>query len=142
MATVSLKKMIQKYVDAHPEYNHQAGALYQCDWATQDFIGWLKDNYPTLAKWHKVREYTFYISEKYSRKYGDTLRKSGVFNPDPALYCEGKNENGDRKSEWHCIVETKDFYIDFTARQYTKEAAYPHIISKRQLVMAATAGAK
>ena len=134
---MSLKKAIAEWIKEHPEYSTQAGALYQCDWASGDFVNWLESKYPTLARWHKVRMYSFYISHADAERYGD---KPGKFNPDPVLYSKGSNENGNRKADWHCIVETKHFFIDMTARQYTEKAAYPHIISKKELAFGAAAG--
>ena len=51
------------------------------------------------------------------------------------------DKNTDTKSDFHCVVETPELYIDFTARQYTKTAPYPHIIRK-DVRRAATAGGK
>jgi|ERR1039458_264386 hypothetical protein len=63
-------------------------------------------------------------------------------NPDPTLYCIGMHDTATyRKAPWHMIVETPDFFIDFTARQYHSKACYPHIISKNIKSFAATEGA-
>jgi hypothetical protein len=52
-------------------------------------------------------------------------------NPDPSLYQRGQHPSANyRRSSWHAIVETEEFLLDFTAKQYHHDACYPHITSR------------
>jgi hypothetical protein len=53
-------------------------------------------------------------------------------NPDPTLYQVGQHPTeGYRRARWHCIVETEEFLLDFTAKQYHHEVGYPYLISRK-----------
>ena len=51
-------------------------------------------------------------------------------NPDPVTFASGSNESGRHRAPWHCIAETPDSFIDWTARQYTEKAPFPYVLPK------------
>lgn len=138
MAT--LKQAIQEFVRQHPQWSTQKGALYECVCASEVFIRWIEEYYPKLAKQHELQKYTFFIKDVEKVTHGD--ERDGL-NPNPKLYTIGSNEIGRVKADWHCIVQTRHFLIDLTAKQYTEAAEYPTILSKKRLLarVAAAGGA-
>ena len=120
-------KLVAEFAALHPEWNTQEGAYMECCSATQDFLNWLGvEACVTLG----ADRHEFYCTE--------------AINPKPDFFV-GRNQMNDkmgaRQAPWHCIVQTADFYIDFTGRQYFSTCAYPLIIPKANyLAMAASAG--
>lgn len=116
---------IDQFRDAHPEWSTQRGALHQCDAASHLFVEFLVIN--MIAHTNEAVAFDFYL---------DGMPRK---NPDPEMYCLGENESGHLRSSWHCIVETKNFFIDWTARQYHQHADFPLIIQKKADAAAASA---
>jgi|SRR5271157_1261107 len=119
MISRKLRAAINAFRAKYGKYSTQEGALYQCCDATDEFIHFVTLNLPDLANELGLRRFEFDIDESPS-----------VY---PAVYKQGKNESGHLRAPWHCIVDTKNVLIDWTARQYMADAPYPLIIVKRQL---------
>ncbi len=90
------------------------GAYLMCDVTSDAFIRFAaQEGYTGL-----LQRYSFDV---------DSAR-----NPDPTLYCRGRHDSDlFYLAGWHVIVETPEFFIDFTAKQYHTQACYPHIISRK-----------
>lgn len=136
---MTLKQAIAEFARNNPEFSTQAGALNQCDWASLQFIRWLEQTYPQVAKRHRVSEYSFYLTEEDLRRYEYHDCPNHNPNPDPVIYRKGCNERGDTLSPWHCIVQTRTHFVDFTAKQYKETASYPYVMRKQTVATAAAA---
>jgi hypothetical protein len=90
------------------------GAYCMCDATSDAFIKFARENGYT----GRLERYDFDVY---------TLR-----NPDTSLYRSGQHDAAKwHCASWHAIVETEEFLIDFTAKQYHSQACYPHIISRK-----------
>jgi len=119
---VNLMQAVDEYHKQHPEeWATPAGALNQCTDASYHFVQflrahnikadiislWMDDfEYEGQAKWY---EGTYKLSEYYPR-----------VGP------------GSTMSQGHCIVKSGKIAIDWTARQYNKDAPYPLIFEMRE----------
>ncbi len=121
---MTLKQAIAEFARNNPEFSTQAGALNQCDWASLQFIRWLEQTYPQVAKRHRVSEYSFYLTEEDLRRYE---------------YHDCPNHNPNPDPPWHCIVQTRTHFVDFTAKQYKETASYPYVMRKQTVATAAAA---
>jgi len=114
---MTLQEAIDFFVKDNPCFADQRRAYCQCEYATSLFLALCKKHGIT-----ETRRYTFCLCDKN--------------NPDPDMFPPEagkgsvKNESGKYMADWHCIVETPEFLIDFTARQYKASAPYPFIIPK------------
>ena len=129
-------KLVAEFAALHPEWSTQEGAYMECCGATQDFLNWLGvDACVTLG----ADRHEFYCTEQ-----DRIINRSEAINPKPDFFIGWSQMNdkmGARQAPGHCIVQTADFYIDFTGRQYFSTCAYPLIIPKTNyLAMAASAG--
>jgi hypothetical protein len=126
---VILQEAIALFVEQHPHYATAEGAAWQCDKASTDFL--------VLCGFHRVPE----LVNDYSFVVDGTSAYGPRPNPDPMFYKRQRHDTlteTDRygteqpviTSSWHMIVETPDFWIDFTAKQYYSEAEYPKFIMK------------
>jgi hypothetical protein len=106
------------YADHTLSYRHALdtpqGAYLMCDATSDAFIYFAaQEGYTGL-----LQRYSFDV---------DSAR-----NPDPTLYCRGRHDSDlFYLAGWHVIVETPEFLIDFTAKQFHTQACYPHIISRK-----------
>jgi hypothetical protein len=141
-ATVTLAQLIDEFVKQNPRYGEQDLAWGQCDAASYKFIAFAH------AKGYtgELQTYTFYADALEASVFGRSENNGP--NPDPEVYVVFdsqrnilKNESGIGMCTWHCIVDAGHILIDFTARQYNKNYAYPHIIAIEDRAMAAKAGA-
>jgi beta-mannanase len=121
---MNLENLIATFRAAHPEWETQKGAYYQCDLASDAFIGFLEKL--NLRQALKAEPYSFYVNAL------GFDAKSVKSNPDPELYVLGNNESGLPKASWRYIVETEYYFIDWTARQYTSRVPYPYLIPKTE----------
>lgn len=133
-------KYVAEFAASHPEWADQRGAYMECCTASWAFLDWLGDSAREALG---AREYTFYCTPEEQELAARENRKERD-NPKPDFYLAGGVKNDvmqAHQAPWHCIVETADFYIDFTGRQYFSTCAYPLIIPKQNyLAMAAAAG--
>lgn len=110
---------------AHPE-----GAHLMCDRVSAQFVGFCLRNQIDCA--HTYSFDVFPQCDDFAAPHP---------NPDPQFYVAGPHDTHPWKvASWHCIVETPEFFIDFTARQYRSTCAFPLIIPKK--ATAAAAGAQ
>jgi hypothetical protein len=140
MVTKTLAEIIDMFAWVHREtYGDYTRAWGRCDAATYAFI--------TFAREHgyECHAYTFYATEAEHKLFGGATDQP---NPDPDTYSvfddAGNtllNDAGERMCTWHCIVDAGHILIDFTARQYRKHYAYPHIVAVEEKAFAAKAGA-
>lgn len=105
----------------HPELADQITAFGRCDTMTHAFIDFCE----SLGYEGMVKRYSFDARNETHR------------NPDPVMYNvvgprgeARRNESDWTMCEWHCIVETEECFIDFTARQYSKTNPFPAFIHK------------
>jgi hypothetical protein len=133
MAAVKEFKLQHKH-----EWATQKGALYMCDTASPMFVKFLRE--AGLADLVHAKTYSFFVGKRVAQPCTGCAYENGVcridcedrhHNPDPSIFITGSNEMGSSRADWHQIVETDDFYIDWTARQYVENAPFPHIIPKR-----------
>jgi len=129
-------KLVAEFAAMNQQWATQEGAYMECCGATKDFLHWLGAE-ACIALGARAHE--FYCTEQ-----DRIISRSEAINPKPDFFV-GRNQMNDkmgaRQAPWHCIVQTADFYIDFTGRQYFSTCAYPLIIPKANyLAMAATAG--
>jgi hypothetical protein len=129
-------KLVEEFAAMNQQWATQEGAYMECCAATKDFLHWLGAE-ACIALGAKSHE--FYCTEQ------DRIsNRSEEINPKPDFFIGPSQMNdkmGLRQAPWHCIVQTADFYIDFTGRQYFSTCAYPLIIPKANyLAMAASAG--
>jgi hypothetical protein len=93
------------------------GAYLMCDAMSDAFI-----RFAAAAGYTgKLKRYDFHCSDE---------RR----NPDPSLYKQVMHDTMDdiQCCNGHVIVETEEFFIDFTAKQYHSQACYPHITVRRE----------
>ena len=120
MISKQLKAVIAEFAEDFSKYSTQAGALYQCCDATDEFL-------------RLVREKLDYFDTVAIRRFEFSVEKStGLY---PRIYKMGLNEAGSQRADWHCIVNTKNVLIDWTAKQYVETAPFPLIIVKRFLTI-------
>ncbi len=110
----------------------------QCDVASYAFI-----RFAASHGYHDLSIYTFDSQDIVERRFGNSNDK---LNPEPKTYdvygvrpdgtrWTRQNESGTSMCSWHVIVDAGHILIDFTARQYSKANAYPHIIAvEEQLI--------
>jgi hypothetical protein len=126
MVSKKLRAAIDAFREEFSKYNTQAGALYQCCDATDEFIHFVHRYSPDLFAELGVRRFEFDIKDS-----------TGIY---PSVYKDGDNESGHSRAPWHCIVDTKNVLIDWTARQYVADAPFPLIIVKRYLHISKVGG--
>jgi hypothetical protein len=114
-----LKSLIERFKQMYPEYNTQAGALYQCCDATALFIKFVNQVDSLLISRLGIHRFEF-----------ETKPSIGLC---PKIYKDGLNEAGRHRAGWHCIVGAKNVLIDWTAKQYVETAPFPLLIAKRGL---------
>jgi hypothetical protein len=138
---LKLMKAIEKFAETRrANLDTPGGAYCMCDSTSDAFIRFAQEECDLTIE---LNRYDFDL---------DTITVGGdrivavpsPRNPDPTLYQRGKHPVAEfHRAGWHAIVETPEFYLDFTARQYHQDACYPHIISKqltKQLAAAAAGG--
>ncbi len=113
------KAYIDMFTQMNSRYNTQAGALYQCCDATDEFIKFMHKTDISLIQRFGLHRFEFEIDE--------------CIGLCPKIYKTGVNEMGETRARWHCIVGTKNILIDWTARQYVESAPFPLILVKRGL---------
>jgi len=141
---MTLQEAIDFFVQDNSYLADQREAYCQCESASELFIALCNEHGIT-----GINKYTFCLYNK------ATFRsRCDKDNPDPDMFPPQAgthvetNEAGQHMADWHCIVETPEFLIDFTARQYRASAPYPFIIpkdaigKKNALVLYAQGGAK
>lgn len=121
---MDLTEAIGLFREAHPEWANQAFALYKCDEASKLFLQFLADN----GVYCNAKPYTFELDLPPDLNPASSYCNN--VNPDSSIYRGGSNEMGCTRASWHYIVETDTCFIDWTARQYTLNVEYPHIIQK------------
>ena len=114
-----LKSLIEKFKQMYPEYNTQAGALYQCCDATSRFLKFVNQKDPLLTTRLGLHIFEFEAAPS--------------FGLCPRIYKSGLNEMGKCRADWHSIVGAKNVLIDWTAKQYVETAPFPLILAKRGL---------
>jgi hypothetical protein len=99
-----------------------------CDTTSDAFIRYAREHDVT----EHLSRYDFYVTEGGIGKDDGTIEwVPSPRNPDSTLYARGSHDTENYyKSDWHAIVETPEFFLDFTAKQYHSTACYPHIINK------------
>jgi hypothetical protein len=104
------------------------GAYCRCDSTSDAFICYAREHDVT----EHLSRYDFNVTERIGKDDGTIERDvPSPRNPDPTLYARGSHDTENYyKSGWHAIVETPEFFLDFTAKQYHSTACYPHIINK------------
>jgi hypothetical protein len=113
------------------------GAYCMCDSTSDAFIRFAHAAGVTL----ELSRYDFDLDTTICLPEGGIQSQPSPRNPDPTLYQRGKHPTAEfHRAGWHAIVETPEFFLDFTARQYHHEACYPHIISKKLAAAAAAGG--
>src|SRR5271157_1343144 len=120
MISKQLKAVIAEFAEDFSKYSTQAGALYQCCDATDEFL-------------RLVREKLDYFDTVAIRRFEFSIRESTGLHSQ--IYKLGLNEAGLQRADWHCIVNTKNVLIDWTAKQYVATAPFPLIIAKYPLVI-------
>ncbi len=108
------------------KWDTQGKALYQCCDATDEFLSFCRRLHPAVYETECTRRFEFDIEES-----------TGIY---PSVYKDGDNESGHSRAPWHCIVDTKNVLIDWTARQYVENAPLPLIIVKRYLHIKSVGG--
>jgi len=114
-----LKSLIERFKQMYPEYNTQAGALYQCCDATAQFLKFINQVDSLLISRLNIHRFEFEV--------GSSI---GLY---PKVYKRGLNEMGQQRADWHSIVGAKNVLIDWTAKQYVETAPFPLILAKRGL---------
>ena len=113
MFQVSLNGLIEEFRKSQSVYAEQRAALDQCDTLSRRFI-----DFATVSGYTELKDFFFLTYEKN--------------NPDPVLYQARKNESGDHVCDGHVVVDAGLCYIDWSARQYSKQTDFPHIIVKQE----------
>ncbi len=121
MISKRLRTVIEQFKKENEKYSTQAGALYQCGDASDKFIKFVAMKDPTLVAELGIGLFEF-----------STHDCIGFY---PSVYKDGANEMGQSRADWHCIIDTKNVLIDFTAKQYVETAPFPLIIVKRHLTI-------
>lgn len=119
MISKQFKVLIEQFKKENEKYGTQDGALYQCRDATSDFLLFANRYHQSLVTQLDMKCFEFTI-------------KSSI-GLCPKIYKSGENEMGKRRADWHSVVSTKHFLIDWTARQYVATAPFPLILAKRNL---------
>ena len=114
-----LKSLIERFKQICPQYNTQAGALYQCCDATAQFIKFINQVDSLLISQLGIHRFEFEVKPSI-----------GLC---PRVYKGGLNEMGQQRADWHSIVGAKHFLIDWTARQYVETAPFPLLLKKHGL---------
>ena len=112
-----VRNAIKLFAETHKRWATDWGALDECAAATSDFIDYL--NLLGLASRLRAKDYSFEVTSK--------------SNPRPKTY---KHTFG--VSEYHSIVRTREFFIDWTARQYNSRLPFPLIILRKRRTTART----
>lgn len=95
-------------------------AFLQCDRVSYEFLNFVHKWVPD----HGCKTYCFEIE----------CPEFNFLNPDPELYTLGTHDTENwPKANWHMIVETPTSFIDWTSRQYSSKAAYPHVVIKKSM---------
>ena len=121
MLSNRLKAMIEQFKQQYQGYGTQSGALYKCDDASNLFIKFVREKDGWLIYNQDIHLFEFAVSD--------------CIGLCPSIYMEGENEMGLSRASWHCIVNTKNVLIDWTAKQYVETAPFPLIIVKRFLTI-------
>ena len=104
-----------------------AGAYCMCDSTSDAFITFAR----AAGYDGRLARYDFNIDISSRNDAGVREYSYDSRNPDPTLYTRGQHDTANfAKAGWHTIVETEEFLLDFTAKQYHSQACYPHIISR------------
>jgi hypothetical protein len=123
---VTLAEAIAEFSTKNSHLSDPDGAYLMCDRVSAAFVGFCLQNQIESA-----RTYGFDVVPCYD--FDDSNP-----NPDPEFYVNGLHDTHHwRVAVWHCIVETPEFFVDFTARQYRSTCAFPLIIPKKAAAAAA-----
>jgi hypothetical protein len=131
MAT--LMEIIEKFAESRrARLDTPEGAYCMCDATSDAFV-----RFAHAAGYEgELKAYTFDSEVERLVDSNTWVWEPSPRNPDPTLYRRGKHASADFTCcNWHCVVETPEFFVDFTARQYHSNACYPHIISKCVAIM-------
>ncbi len=107
--TPDLIKIIYDFAATHPEWRTSQGARDECVRSFELFSEYLKSK--RLSNIYKIKYYEFDLTTG-----SNTL---------PKVYIHKRG-----LSEQHCVVSTRDYLIDFTAKQYSSKLPYPFIIPR------------
>jgi len=121
MISKRLRAMIEQFKQENQKYGTQEGALYQCCDASDKFLKFVMQKDPSLVVELDINLFEFSTKD--------------CIGFHPTIYVSGQNEMGRTRADWHCIVQTKNVLLDFTAKQYVETAPYPLVIVKRYLTI-------
>lgn len=133
-----LQALVNEFAESRRErLDTPDGAYCMCDSTSDAFIRFARERNNALY----LRRYDFDLNDflpVVDPVTGDLTERPHPRNPDPSLYQTGQHPVAVfHRAGWHAIVEADDCLIDFTARQYHHEAAYPTIIQKKAAAAAA-----